>query len=184
MQQALSETKGEVRILSSNISDPKIWEKIKGIEKDFNDLQIRFNENFSQNKNLKQSVNEVWKLIDNPDRLSMANCWERYEILNKNQEKIKSNKQFELVISPDSITKRMVPENIIKCNKSETLNYSPSGAKVKGIYNKKKKQCKAKHADTQVNYILVHICTNPKESPKSTTKRICKLLFYITEEIP
>ena len=49
MQQALSETKDEVRILSSNISDPKIWEKIKGIEKDFNDLQIRFNEHFSQN---------------------------------------------------------------------------------------------------------------------------------------
>lgn len=67
MQQALSETKDEVRILSSNISDTKTWGKIKGIEKDFNDLQIRFNEHFSQNKNLKQSVNEVWKLIDNPD---------------------------------------------------------------------------------------------------------------------
>ena len=112
----------------------------------------------------------------------MANCWERYEILNKNQEKIKSNKQFELVISPDSMTKSIVPENIIKCNKSRTLNYSPSGAKVKVIYNKKK-QCKAEHADAQINYILVHICTNPKESPKSTTKRICKLLFYITEGI-
>lgn len=76
----------------------------------------------------------------------MANCWERYEILNKNQEKIKLNKQFELVISPDSITKSIVPENIIKCNKSRTLNYSPSGANVKVIYNKKK-QCKAEHAD-------------------------------------
>ena len=76
----------------------------------------------------------------------MANCWERYEILNKNQEKIKSNKQFELVISPDSITKSIVPENIIKCNKSRTLNYSPSGTNVKVIYNKKK-QCKAEHAD-------------------------------------
>lgn len=119
MQQALSETKGEVRILSSNISDPKIWEKIKGIEKDFNDLQIRFNENFSQNKNLRQSVNEVWKLIDNPDRLSMANCWERYEILNKNQEKIKSNKQFELVISPDSITKEWSLKILLNATKAK-----------------------------------------------------------------
>ena len=65
----------------------------------------------------------------------MANCWERYKILNKNQEKAKSNKQFELVIFADSIT--TIPENIIKCNKNKTLNYSLGGAKVKDIYNQK-----------------------------------------------
>ena len=53
MQQAVSETKGEVRIFSSNISDLKIWKKIKSIEKDFHDHQIILNEHFSQNKNLK-----------------------------------------------------------------------------------------------------------------------------------
>ena len=57
MQQALLERKGEERIFSSNILDLKIWDKIKGIEKDFSDHQITINEHFSQNKNLKQSVN-------------------------------------------------------------------------------------------------------------------------------
>ena len=58
IQQALWERKGEERIFSSNILDLKIWDKIKGIEKDFSDHQITINEHFSQNKNLKQSVNK------------------------------------------------------------------------------------------------------------------------------
>ena len=69
-------------------------------------------------------------------------------MLNKTLEKVKSSKQFKLVIFADNITKR-ISENIINYSKSKALSYSSGGAKVKGIYDQIK-QYKAEHTDAQV----------------------------------
>ena len=88
-------------------------------------------------------------------------------MLNKTLEKVKSSKQFKLVIFADNITKSLIPENIVNCSKNKALIYSSGGAKVKGIYDQIK-QYKAERTDAQVK-LYPSSCLHksyPKKKPQ------------------
>ena len=53
--------------------------------------------------------------------------------INELQRKQIRSKKFEFVIFGDSITKRIDPSFIAKCDKSLAFNYSVEGAKVQGV---------------------------------------------------
>ena len=63
---------------------------------------------------------------------------------------------FKLVIFGDSITKLIVPHQIIKCNEHEATNFSQSGAKVKDIYCQVER-FKSNHKGSKVENILIHV---------------------------
>ena len=180
IEQSLKETRNKVGTLNSNNN---ISEKFKSIEKDFNEHETKLNEYLCQNKSIETSVNEVWKLIENTN--DNGNEWFTVGKKGKIVQPVKEKRKFELVIFGDSITKRIIPNNIVKCDENKALNYSQGGARVKGIYDQIR-QYKSENPDADANNILVHVGSNhiPRESPESTAKKICKLLLYIREEMP
>ena len=176
-----------------------ITDKIKDFEKEIAQNQTKINEQLELGKKIEQSVNELWRLIDN--NVTDDNPWlkviekgktvelqlrnEQHEQAGYENESEKTKESFELVIFGDSITKYIRPEKICKCDTTQALNYSKSGAKVRGIYEQLN-IFQEEHKDAHVKNILIHVGTNhlPRENPEDITRKICKLLMRIRQEYP
>ena len=65
------------------------------------------------------------------------------------------------------------------------MSLSKRDAKVKGSY-KKLSIFQEEHKDTRVKNIITHVGTNhlPRDNPKDTAKKICKLLVRIQYQFP
>ena len=75
-------------------------------------------ESFQDNGNLWLTFGKKGKILHDEETRT-----------NELQIKQPQSKKFELVIFGDSITKRIVPTFIARCDKSLALNYSVGGAK-------------------------------------------------------
>ena len=147
-------------------------------------------------KDLEQSVNDLWKILEKDENLhkwqqvvptqSYATVLQQKKSSeDRNQvEENKNNdnrhqveKSFKLVIFGDSITKLIVPHQIIKCNEHEATNFSQSGAKVKDIYCQVER-FKNNHKGSKVENIVIHVGANhiQRENPRDSSRKICKLL--------
>ena len=80
-------------------------------------------ESFQFNGNPWLTVGNKWKIIHGEETSA-----------NKLQRKQPGSKKFESVIFGDSITERIDPSFIARCDKSLALNYSVGGAEVRGVY--------------------------------------------------
>ena len=74
---------------------------------------------------------------------------------NELQIKQPQSKKFELVIFGDSITKRIDPSFIARCEKSLALNYSVRGAKVRGVYEQMR-TFRENHQEAAVTNVIIH----------------------------
>ena len=79
--------------------------------------------------------------------------------VNELQRKQPQSKKFELVIFGGSITKKLDPSFIARCDKSLALNYSVGGAKVQGVY-KQLRTFRENHQEAAVTTIIIHASTN------------------------
>ena len=100
----------EEKIKKQLNSDKAVDQKIKEI---LNTL-----ESFQDNGNLWLTFGKKGKILHDEETRT-----------NELQIKQPQSKKFELVIFGDSITKRIVPTFIARCDKSLALNYSVGGAK-------------------------------------------------------
>ena len=96
-------------------SNKAVYQKIKEI---LNTL-----ESFQDNGNPWLTVGKKGKILHDEETRA-----------NELQRKQPRSKKFELVIFGDSITKRIDPSFIARCDKSLALNYSVGGAEVRGVY--------------------------------------------------
>ena len=101
------------------------------------------------------------------------------------QRKQPRTKKFELVIFGDSITKRMDPSFIARCEKSLAFNYLVPGAKVRGVYEQMR-TFRENHQEAAVTNIITYVGTNhlPRDHPRDKTTKISKLLLHATKEFP
>ena len=104
---------------------------------------------------------------------------------NELQRKQPRSKNFELVIFGDSITKRIDPSFIARCNKSLALKYSVGGAKVQGVYEQMR-TFRENHQVAAVTNLIIHVGTNhlPRDHPNHITMKISKLLLKVTKLFP
>ena len=102
---------------------------------------------------------------------------------NELQRKQPRSKKFELVIFGDSITKRIDPSFIARCEKSLALNYSVRGAKVRGVYEQMR-TFRENHQEAAITNVIIYVCTNhlPRDQPSDITTKISKLLLHATKE--
>ena len=82
---------------------------------------------------------------------------------NELQRKQPRSKKFELVIFGDSITKRIDPSFIARCEKSLALNYSVRGARVRGVYEQMR-TFRENHQEAAVTNVIIHVGTNHVET--------------------
>ena len=118
-----------------------ITNKINNFEKEITQNQTKINEQLELGKKTEQSVNELWKLID--DNGSDENPWlkvirrgKTIELQSMNEpykeqqpharndyvSETPKKESFELVIFGDSITKYIKPEDIFKCDTTQAIN--------------------------------------------------------------
>ena len=104
---------------------------------------------------------------------------------NSFQRKQLRSKKFELVVFGDSITKRIDPFFIAKCDKWLALNYSVGGAKVRGVY-KQMHTFRENHQEAAITNVIIHVGANylPRNHPSDITKKISKLLLHATNKFP
>ena len=104
---------------------------------------------------------------------------------NELQGKQPRSKKFELVMFGDSITKRIDPSFIARCDKSLGLNYSVGGAKVRGIYEQML-TFRENHQEAAVTNVIIHVGTShlPRDHPSDITTKTSKLLLHATKEFP
>ena len=104
---------------------------------------------------------------------------------NELQRKQPQSKNFELVIFGDSITKRIDPFFIARCDKSLALKYSAGGATVRGVYEQMR-TFRENHQVAAVTNVIIHVGTNhlPSYHPSLITTKISKLLLQVTKEFP
>ena len=90
---------------------------------------------------------------------------------NELQRKQPRSKKFELVMFGDSITKRIDPSFIARCDKSLGLNYSVGGAKVRGIYEQML-TFRENHQEAAVTNVIIHVGTNhlPRDHPSDNNE--------------
>ena len=88
-----------------------------------------------------------------------------------------------MVIFGDSITKSIVPHQIIKSNEHEATNFSQSGAKVKDIYCQEERFIN-NNKGSKVENILIHVGRNhiQRENPRDSSRKICKLLQNVKSD--
>ena len=98
------------------------------------------------------------------------------------QRKQPRSKKFELVIFGDSITKRIDPSFIARCEKSLALNYSVGRAKVRGVYEQMR-TFRENHQEAAVTNVIIHVGTNhiPRDHPSDITTK-SQLLLHTTKE--
>ena len=185
-------------LLRSSVTD-----KIKDIESTLEENVKNLDNNARLGKDLEQSVNELWKILEKEENLhkwqqvvpmqSYATVLQQKKSSeDRNQlgeNKCNSNNRnqveqsFKLVILGDSITKLIVPHQIIKCNEHEATNFSQSGAEVKGIYQQVER-FKNNHKGSKVENIVMHVVANhiQRESPRDSSRKICKLLQKVKSD--
>ena len=75
------------------------------------------------------------------------------------------------------LSRKKMLDYIIKCNVHEATNFSRSMAKAKNIY-RQVERFKNNHKGSKVENIVIHVETNhiQKESPKYSSRKMCKLL--------
>ena len=95
------------------------------------------------------------------------------------------SKKFESVIFGDSITRRIDPSFIARCDKSLAFNYSVGGATVREVYEQMR-IFRENHQQAAVTNVIIHIGINhlPREHPGDITTKISKLLLHVTKEFP
>ena len=78
--------------------------------------------------------------------------------------------RIELIIFGDSTTKYTSPEKTAKSDVSNTVNYSKTGIKVRGIYNQLH-QFHSNHGNESVKNVILHVGTNhlPKDDQDDVT---------------
>ena len=122
----------------------------------------------------------------------MAYSWKKRKILhgketwaNELQRKQPRSKKFKLVIFGDSITKRIDPSFLARCDQSLALNYSVGGAKVQGVY-KQMRVFRENHQETGITNVIIHVSTNhlPRDYLRDITTKINKLPLHATKEFP
>ena len=131
-------------------------------------------ESFQDNGNPWLTVGKKGKIIHDEDTRA-----------NELQRKQPRSKKFELVIFGDSITKRIDPSFIARCEKSLALNYSVRGARVRGVYEQMR-TFRENHQEAAVTNVIIHVGTNhlPRDHPSDITTKISKLLIHATKEFP
>ena len=131
-------------------------------------------ESFQDNGNPWLTVGKKGKIFHDEDTRA-----------NELQRKQPRSKKFELVIFGDSITKRIDPSFIARCEKSLALNFSVRGAKVRGVYEQMR-TFRENHQEAAVTNVIIHVGTNhlPRDHPSDITTKISKLLLHATKEFP
>ena len=104
---------------------------------------------------------------------------------NELQRRLAGSKKVELVTFGGSITKRIDPFFIARCDKSLALNYSVGGAKVRGVY-KQMQTFRENHQGAAITNVIIHVGANylPRNHPSDITKKISKLLLQATNKFP
>ena len=92
---------------------------------------------------------------------------------------------FDILIFGDSITKFINPAKIAKCEPEKALNYSTSGARVRGIYDQFR-EFKNDYPNATSKNIIIHVGTNHfgRDNPDDTSRKVGKLLTFIGKEMP
>ena len=131
-------------------------------------------ESFQDNGNPWLTVGKKGKIFHDEDTRA-----------NELQRKQPRSKKFELVIFGDSITKRIDPSFIARCEKSLALNYSVRGAKVRGVYEQMR-TFRENHQEAAVTNVIIHVGTShlPRDHPSDITTNTSKLLLHATKEFP
>ena len=125
-------------------------------------------ESFQDKGNQWLTVGKKWKIMH--DEETPANSFQRKQL---------RSKKFELVVFGDSITKRIDPFFIAKCDKWLALNYSVGGAKVRGVYEQIR-TFRENHEEAAVTNVIIHTDTNHllRDHPSDITAKISKLLLH------
>ena len=148
----------------------------------------------NSDKAVDQKINEILNTLESFQE--NGNAWltfgKKGKILhheetraNELQRKQPRSKKFELVIFGDSITKRIDPSFIARCEKSLALNYSVRGAKVRGVYEQMR-TFRENHQEAAVTNVIIHVGTShlPRDHPSDITTKTSKLLLHATKEFP
>ena len=151
-------------------------------------IKKQLNSNKAVDQKIKEILNTLESFQDN------GNPWvtvgKKGKILhdeetraNELQRKQPRSKKFELVIFGDSITKRIDPSFIARCEKSLALNYSVRGAKVRGVYEQMR-TFRENHQEAAIKNVIIYVGTNhlPRDQPSDITTKISKLLLHATKE--
>ena len=146
----------EEKIKKQLNSDKAIDQKIKEI---LNTL-----ESFQDNGNPWLTVGKKGKIFHDEDTRA-----------NELQRKQPRSKKFELVIFGDSITKRIDPSFVARCEKSLVFNYSVGGAKVRGVYEQMR-SFRENHQEAAKTIVIIHVGRNLRDHPSNITTKISKLL--------
>ena len=156
----------EEKIKKQRILDKAVDQKIKEI--------LNTSESFQDNGNPLLTFNKKGKILHHEEIRA-----------NELQRKQPRSKKFELVIFGDSITKRIDPSFIARCEKSLALNYSIRGAKVRGVYEQMR-TFRENHQEAAITNVIIHVGTNhlPRDQPSDITTKISKLLLHATKEFP
>ena len=198
----------EIQLLLKSISETQellrssVTDKIKDIERTCGENVKNLDNNVRLGKDLEQSVNELWKILEKEENLhkwqqvvpaqSYATVLQQKKT-SEDRNQLGENKSnndrnqveqiFKLVNFGDSIAKLIVPHQIIKCNEHEATNFSQSGAKVKDIY-RQVERFKNIHKGSKVENIVMHVGTNQiqRESPRDSSKKICKFLRKVKSD--
>ena len=151
-------------------------------------IKKQLNSNKAVDQKIKEILNTLESFQDN------GNPWvtvgKKGKILhdeetraNELQRKQPRSKKFELVIFGDSITKRIDPSFIARCEKSLALNYSVRGAKVRGVYEQMR-TFRENHQEAAITNVIIYVGTNhlPRDQPSDITTKISNLLLHATKE--
>ena len=100
---------------------------------------------------------------------------------NELQRKLAGSKKVELVTFGGSITKRIDPSFIARCDKSLALNYSVGGAKARGVYEQMQ-TFRENHQKAAITNVIIHVGAYylPRNHPSDITTKISKLLLHAT----
>ena len=160
-----------------------VSDEIKGIESTLEENVKNLDNNVRLGKDLAQSVSELWKILEKFKNLrkwqqvtppqSQATILQEKKSSkyisqveeNKNSDnRNQAEHSFKLVIFGNSITKLIVPHQIINCNEHETTNLSQSKARRYCPVECFKNNCKR----SKVENIVIHVGTNhiQGEGPK------------------
>lgn len=167
---------------------------LTSLEEELKEYQNSINEHFNLGKNLEESFNELWKIIETLTATEnlrqkvgkkgkfIPSAVQQHQ--GKHPNEYQCN-QLDLLILGDDITKYIIPENVTKRGTTKTLNYSHSKGQVRAICDQLK-QLQEEHANTKFLNIFHHVVNNllPRDDPEDTSRKIRKLLLHIQQEIP
>ena len=168
---------------------------IDRIENHVNDYEEKIKKQLNSDKEVDQKIKKMLNILESFQDIGKPwlTVGKKGKILhdeetpaNELQRKQPRSKKFELVMFGDSITKRIDPSFIARCDKSLGLNYSVGGAKVRGIYEQMR-TFRENHQEDAVTNVIIHVGTNHllRDHPSGiTTKIISKYIDYFSAILP